>query len=416
MDKKNQPKKVFFLGAGFSKAINKSYPTLHELTNYTISSFTQHNKSGALREHFDNSPHCLKTNIESFLSYLCLKHPWKSSIEQDLDNALYKSLISEISLILGEIEKFDKNDQVKLIPDSIISKNIINLLKYINANQYTSITLNYDTLFERICSTYCKNKKHFFRANPSFFNGYSGIEVYLKNIADINNDNYKIDKFSISECIKKGSNLINLIIDEDFFDTLNENQFLNLFEKYCNPNYQLQQTFRTLKSSRLKPKTFVSPHELGTELLKLHGSLDWLYINENNNIRLLKEKEINTFTDFAQPFIIPPIADKNIFYNQSIIELQWIKAHQAISEATEIHIIGFSFPPTDTSVKFLFQSALKHNNAKIYVINLENDQNFKSRYCEIFKEDNLSFDFCGGVNPLEKFINEKILDSREITL
>lgn len=408
-DKQN--KKVFFLGAGFSKAINEYYPTLNELSGYTISSFTQTYPHGAIREHFDSSPNCLKINIENFLSYLCLKHPWKSPIEQDLDNALYKALINEIALILGNTEKIDKTEQTKRMPDFQPSDDIINLIKYINGNKYASITLNYDTLFERITSKYCKYKNEFFNINS--INGYCGIKVYIKNIADID-EFTNIKDFEILESNESGRRLIKLVIDESFLNNLDQDQFMGLFKNYAKPSFPLQQVFWTLKSNFIKSKTFLTPNEYGSELIKLHGSLDWLYINEANSIKFLKEDEVREYSEFCQPFIIPPISDKNTFYNQNIIERQWAKAHKAISQAEEIYIIGFSFPMTDLSAKFLFQSALRGNNAKIYVINPDNSEDLKNRYIEIFREENLNFDFCGEQKPLNKFIKDKILTKTSI--
>ena len=74
--------------------------------------------------------------------------------------------------------------------------------------------------------------------------------------------------------------------------------------------------------------------------------------------------------------------------------------------------MGFSFPLTDLPIRFLFQSALRKNNdVKVYVINPDSSDDLKSRYKQIFAEEQLQWDFCGINNSLEKFINNKILNS-----
>ena len=96
--------RVFFTGAGFSKALCPSFPTLNELSASVVNCFVARNRSGAIRQHFDQLPMGMAQNVEQLLSYLHSDWPWKSSVDKDLDSALFKALIYEISVVLTAIK------------------------------------------------------------------------------------------------------------------------------------------------------------------------------------------------------------------------------------------------------------------------------------------------------------------------
>ena len=89
-------RRVFFVGAGFSKALCSRYPTLSELSASVHESFCLRYKAGAIREHYGELPSGLTADIEKLLSYLYSDWPWKSSVDRDMDRALYKALTYEI--------------------------------------------------------------------------------------------------------------------------------------------------------------------------------------------------------------------------------------------------------------------------------------------------------------------------------
>lgn len=139
-----------------------------------------------------------------------------------------------------------------------------------------------------------------------------------------------------------------------------------------------------------------------TNIIKLHGSINWLYGENINTIYYP-----TTYNEIAYmgltPFIVPPILDKTNEYQHSIMKMLWRQAYISMQKAKNIYIYGFSFPMTDLSVIYLFQHALYSNkDYKIYVINTENDiDNKKKRYNEIFGEGKCNFDLCCNDN-LEK--------------
>ena len=59
-------KKVFFLGAGFSKAINRGYPLLSELTKNVDEKLLKASNS----QHYGELSDDIKNDVESLLTYL----------------------------------------------------------------------------------------------------------------------------------------------------------------------------------------------------------------------------------------------------------------------------------------------------------------------------------------------------------
>ncbi|EOH7341141.1 hypothetical protein ACMCWU_000981 [Campylobacter coli] len=122
---------VFFFGAGFSKSLNNSYPTLAELSEYFL-------ENGFIYE----NEKIYKDNLEQLLTYLITPLPFKTKEDILRDEASYLEKINKISkffIELLETKEIDKNN-----------KCILNLSQYINDNKCTCITLNYDLLLEEI--------------------------------------------------------------------------------------------------------------------------------------------------------------------------------------------------------------------------------------------------------------------------
>lgn len=122
---------VFFFGAGFSKSLNNSYPTLAELSEYFL-------ENGFIYE----NEKIYKDNLEQLLTYLITPLPFKTKEDILRDEASYLEKINKISKFFIELlktQEIDKNN-----------KYILNLSQYINDNKCTCITLNYDLLLEEI--------------------------------------------------------------------------------------------------------------------------------------------------------------------------------------------------------------------------------------------------------------------------
>lgn len=324
---------VFFFGAGFSKSLNNSYPTLAELSNYFL-------ENGFIYE----NEKIYKDNLEQLLTYLITPLPFKTREEILRDEASYLEKINKISkffIELLETKEIDKNN-----------KYILNLSQYINDNKCTCITLNYDLLLEEMLFSTLDKK------------------VSKDNVYNIF---YKMPIKEINE--RKETE---------------QNAFSNFFQS-------------NLDNGRKN----------STEIIKLHGSINWYcdQIYKNSQI-YFSEYENNTYLkEDLRALIIPPILDKTNNYNHIVMQSLWKRAYEAIKNAKNIYIYGFSFPVTDLSVVYLFKSALQNKqDYKIYVINTKsNIDDKKKRYNEIFGEGKCDFSFCcdDNLEKLAKYLNKK---------
>lgn len=183
------------------------------------------------------------------------------------------------------------------------------------------------------------------------------------------------------------------------------------------------------KADRVKQITcpgiaIADQNRLYPHIIKLHGSINWLY-QKNNEFGLIyyedKVEEAETYMrgkwayrkyhDDLVPFIIPPVLVKDSLFTHNILKILWIQAHKYLAYAKEIYIIGFSFPMTDLYVKFLFQSALKDNNdVKVFVVNKDTSIELKNRYKSTIEENKLNWKYCKEDEPITDFVNEKIKD------
>ncbi|ECP9225457.1 TPA: SIR2 family protein [Campylobacter jejuni] len=322
---------IFFFGAGFSKSLISSYPTLAELSEYFL-------KNKFIKKHEE----IYKDNLEQLLTYLITPLPFKTKEDILKDEASYIEKIDKINNYFMELRgntTIDRNN-----------KDILILSKYINENRCICITLNYDLLLEEM--------------------------LFLTKEYESYDAFYRIPIKQINGRMKN-----------------NLNSYQNNYPYIVDDN--------------------------SAEIIKLHGSINW-YCDQaysNSPIYSHSAKKINIFSSYftiapykdelfidLKPLIIPPILDKTNNYNHILLQSLWRKAFKAIQNAKNIYIYGFSFPMTDLSAVYLFQSALRlnENDYKIYIVNTEsNIENKKKRYGEIFSEGKCDFSFCCSDN-LEK--------------
>jgi hypothetical protein len=167
--------------------------------------------------------------------------------------------------------------------------------------------------------------------------------------------------------------------------------------------------------SRSAPRHGPDVRRTNPRIVKLHGSINWFWTgtsaSETIYCKILHKGEEEENIDAGlTPYIIPPVMDKNVFYNHTIIKSLWKKAKELLYNADEIYIIGFSFPQTDISVRFLFQSSLEGKQPNIYVVNKVDEvlkASLYQNYAQIFVGHNINYDFCKDddvIKELGKFL------------
>lgn len=133
------------------------------------------------------------------------------------------------------------------------------------------------------------------------------------------------------------------------------------------------------------------PEKKVTELLKLHGSLNWLYCPGCYSIyHYTYEKMSKIFSQdpelcpshdiYLKGIIIPPTYIKE--YLNPFLNMIWIHAGEVLREADELYFIGCSFSDADMWFKYLLKKSLYLNvkAPEIHVVNPENRSTLRERY------------------------------------
>lgn len=127
---------------------------------------------------------------------------------------------------------------------------------------------------------------------------------------------------------------------------------------------------------------FTGSDETSIKVLKLHGSLNWVYrVRSNsdpkNSVRepsgplsiiddqMIRQQLTQSVKGSRRswhliPLIVPPIYEKSRRYG-SVLKPVWQTARLALREAEELIIFGYSFPDADFASKALIRQALHHN-------------------------------------------------------
>jgi hypothetical protein len=339
--------KVFFLGSGFSKAIDNDFATLKELLKKVYTTL----KDDMDYKHRFNAP--IK-DIEAFLTYLVSDLPFKTEEERYQDHAMY---LKTIDIIQDEISSV----QDAMSPCDEKLRHPVFSYFFSHADDVNIISTNYDCL----------------------------VEMGLNNL-------------------------------------LGDDKVMDASTLYQYPMLSIQSRQENALFADVYPANFMPPH-----LIKLHGSTNWFWsgINPSDPVyysgkffgKSVEDDPSGTpcmsvdITAGLKPYIIPPVMDKNLFYNHIMIKALWQHAKAVLAHAREIYIIGFSFPTTDMSIRFLFQQALRGSrNLPIYVVNkVSGDKltELKNKYASVFGKDScLNFEFCRDadvVSELAGYLEER---------
>jgi len=119
-------------------------------------------------------------------------------------------------------------------------------------------------------------------------------------------------------------------------------------------------------------------------LLKIHGSLNWLYCPTCNHIELTPKekgatkafyeaKECIICNTRMEPVIIPPTFYKEM--TNPFIQKIFLTSDKVLRKVEKIFVCGYSFPDADIHIKYLLKRAeqFKGKTPKIFVVN--NHQN-----------------------------------------
>jgi NAD-dependent SIR2 family protein deacetylase len=137
------------------------------------------------------------------------------------------------------------------------------------------------------------------------------------------------------------------------------------------------------------------PSHNPVKLLKLHGSLNWLYCSSCNNLKLtgVSQDKILLVTDFTRaicdkcgsltlPVIIPPTYFKNM--SNVFLSTIWNKTENLLREVDHIIFCGYSFSDADMHIKYLLKKIQlgRGNDLRFTVIN-----NYEGKTVESVEEE-----------------------------
>ena len=217
-----------------------------------------------------------------------------------------------------------------------------------------------------------------------------------------------LDKVLYGEPCPYHRRLISQLDHDDAIITFNWDLLVdNLIslENNCPPDYAT--TF---------DKTFIgrwvdyNPETNRPKLLKLHGSLNWMYCKKckksynyvlqgkvttdmvlNPDAKWLKCPDCQNHQ--LEPIIIPPTINKH-YKKWEIIKQIWKEAKNCLIKADEITIIGYSLPLTDFRAKWLFMEAVAEHKQplkKLTIVDKYPDGLFE-KYKKLFKVNNDNFE------------------------
>jgi hypothetical protein len=208
---------------------------------------------------------------------------------------------------------------------------------------------------------------------------YSKINIEYHHLEDI----YTHFIRSLNIFSKDRSNIIDIITTN--YDLLPEMIMTAIGHKPTMPEefvsiYPLDYVFIDKKSVIQEPPYKIYDKTGKKNLHKLHGSVNWFVKKRTKGtqvacydqaslrgsrprlkyIPLATGKNV-TIPNGYVPVIVPPSMIKE--YDIPVIKKAWQDASSAIAEADKIIFIGYSFPPSDTIMKFFLGTSLANNRS-----------------------------------------------------
>ena len=152
--------------------------------------------------------------------------------------------------------------------------------------------------------------------------------------------------------------------------------------------------------------------------LKLHGSVNWYYSGREDfhgeTIFFSDVPEFGPARDEAahyatnrrlrdmaadkETLLIPPVAEKNTYFNNETVRALWKDAAAALQDAAALYIIGYSLPISDLGMRFFLAGNSSADDSLVHVVNT--DTNILERYREFLQRPDMRAEYVGPDNPV----------------
>lgn len=144
------------------------------------------------------------------------------------------------------------------------------------------------------------------------------------------------------------------------------------------------------------------------QLLKIHGSLNWFNMIDNesaniNDIIVANDEEIDVFFKENTPFYVPMSNTKYKYFAGNLFEILWKKMNNYIDDADELNFIGYSFPKIDFDNVILFNK-YKEKVKNIVIYNTDEDIKNKERLEKIFTKAEIHTD--GAIEYINRLVSK----------
>jgi len=310
-------KRVLILGSGFSKAIFPVMPLVSDLREGL-------QDIEALRQ----EPYAsMASEPELLLSHLALSQPWRTASEGLSDRALFVQAQTALARQIADCETEAFRAPVPEWAGA--------LLRALHCSRTPVITLNYDTVVERLL-----------------------LRFFPKGTASPNPPReYDLYDLPLSPIWARAGNAL-LGLKAETFRLIKLHGSINWF--YSGPEgYPGEQVYYRAVNAD-------SPFQD-------HQGRDGV------------GPGIECLCSDKTPLIIPPTAEKSQFYGNQTIRTLWVAARTALEEAEEILCVGYSLPATDLTMRLFLQSVARPQ--RVVIVNKELPQSPRGlRLAERYKE------------------------------
>jgi hypothetical protein len=307
----SEQREVFLLGAGFSRAISPEMPLTKDLGK-EISQYTKiyEKVPTTVRQ-------LLQTDFERALTFLAHDKPWLPESENLRQRACYLELVRVLRRILHEKCRSPLTFSTNSPPRWLEA-----LVNYWHRNRSVVITLNYDTLIERVAG-----------------------------------------EQSNGRAVAIPTGLL----------------------------YPIPLVPARLRTSAGVPEEVTEGLE-SFRLLKLHGSINWLYSGRSQfygeelfyvpclggvdgmfDTWLGEDREAGHWANVYDKtsLIIPPVLDKNFFFQHESLQSMWSQASRAIRQATKLICMGYSLPSSDLTMAEFLRTSAPEKPVSFEIVNRE---------------------------------------------
>ena len=177
-----------------------------------------------------------------------------------------------------------------------------------------------------------------------------------------------------------------------------------------------QGRFEEMHHFRALPDSEAIVRTGGIPLLKLNGSLNWLYCprcdelditlsQSTGAVLILDEPELGRCSQerctspYETVLVGPSMAQR---YENRFLAATWVKAERALREAEALVIIGYSLPEADYLVRAMFARTFARRSEAVTVVTVNEQPLLEARYRRLLAH--CRFDTAGFAGYLERFL------------